>query len=92
MDDPEVTVFSFAEHGSLLPPPEDACQQCAREHPPGDPHDAVSLHYQYWFLRQRGRWPNWGDALAHCEPEVRDVWRDGLRLAGVAEAELEEGP
>lgn len=88
-DEPEVKVLSFAEHGHLLPPPEGVCPQCAVDHAAGEPHNAVSLHYQYWFLRQRGRWPNWADAMAHCEPEVQEAWRHHLRLAGVGESQLE---
>lgn len=88
-DEPEVTVFSFAEHGRLLPPPEGTCQQCAATHRPDEPHDAASLHYQYWFLRQRGRWPNWADAMAHCSPEVQEAWRRNLWLLGVDSGQLE---
>lgn len=91
-DDVEVASFSFGEHGYLLPPPEGVCQQCARDHEPEQAHDAGSLHYQYWFFRQRGRWPNWGDALAHCPPEISEVWRDRLKQLGVDDDRLEERP
>lgn len=86
--------FSFVRDGHLLPPGPDVCQQCAVDHPPAVPHNPQSLFYQYWFQRQRGRWPNWGDAMAHCTPEVQSVWRVELAAAGVAESEfvvLDEG-
>jgi hypothetical protein len=67
----------------LLPPAEHLCQTCAREHQPEQPHDQQSLFYQYKFYQDHGRWPTWEDALAHCEPDVQELWRVELRKAGV---------
>lgn len=87
-NEPEVTVINLAEHGHLLPPAAGLCQQCAKSHAPEDPHDARSLHYQYWFRRQRGRWPNWGDAMAHCSPGTQEAWQEALVARGVSTAEF----
>jgi hypothetical protein len=68
---------------TLLPPAPGVCQQCARDHEPGMPHDAQSLYYQYHFHAEHDRWPTWADALAHCTPEVREEWTRALRNHGV---------
>ena len=55
-------------------PKEGQCPDCAVFHDPGQPHDAQSLYYQYTFYEDKGRWPTWKDALAHCAPEVQALW------------------
>jgi len=66
----------------LLPPSPDVCPECARKHALDVPHDALSLHYQYFFRSHEGRWPTWKDAIAHCTPEVREFWEKDLREMG----------
>lgn len=68
---------------TLMPPKPEACQQCAREHEPDQPHDAQSLYYQYHFYAEHDRWPTWRDALAHCTPEVRAEWTRALAGHGI---------
>lgn len=87
-DEMEAVVIKFADW-NLLPPASDACQICAREHPPEDPHNQQSLHYQYWFrLREaragrEERWPTWADAMAHCDSQTQAMWRTALEERGV---------
>lgn len=45
--------------------------------------DATSLRYQYSFFAEYNRFPTWADALAHCEPEVRERWFQTLAERGV---------
>ena len=66
----------------LLPPAEGKCPVCAVEHAPELPHNAQSLYYQYRFYGVRGRWPTWADAVAHCEPELREAWKQELISRG----------
>ncbi len=68
---------------TLLPAPAGTCQECAVKHQPEQPHNQQSLFYQYHFYGQHGRWPTWTDALAHCTPEVRQVWVECLAKHGV---------
>lgn len=76
----------------LLPPREDVCQACAVKHMSEEPHNAQSQYYQYWFYGTHGRWPKWADAVAHCKPEVRSLWRKVLeRLGKWTEPSFEEG-
>jgi hypothetical protein len=56
----------------LLPPREGSCQFCGRTHDPAIPHDALSIHYQIWFIMKYGRKPTWYDAVDHCTRETRD--------------------
>jgi hypothetical protein len=85
------TVSSDGEHTTetvdfmLLPPnPEAAgCPLCGAEHQPHEPHNRDSLHYNYDFLAQHGRWPTWRDAVAHCDPEVQARWLAALTQKGV---------
>lgn len=74
---------SGAGKWTLLPPPPGVCSQCARDHEPGEPHDRESLHYQYAFYAEHGRWPTWRDAMAHCDDQIRGAWTDALRDRGV---------
>jgi hypothetical protein len=68
---------------SLLPAPPNTCSMCAVKHPENQPHNAQSLHYQYAFYSEHGRWPNWKDAMAHCTEEVKKLWTDTLKEKGV---------
>jgi hypothetical protein len=63
---------------TLQPAPPGTCPVCADQHEPAEPHNAESLHYQYAFYAERGRWPTWTDAMAHCTPEVRTLVREQL--------------
>jgi hypothetical protein len=73
----------------LLPPKPGVCPECAVDHAPETPHNAQSMVYQYDFYGKNGRWPTWGDALAHCSPETREIWGRELRKKGIAINELE---
>jgi hypothetical protein len=68
--------------GFLLPPPPDACQVCAKDHPEDQPHNQQSLYYQMDFLNKNGRYPTWQDAMSHCAPEVQRLWRAELEKLG----------
>lgn len=63
--------------------PEGTCPECAVEHDPRMPHYRDSLTYQYKFYDQHGRWPTWADAMAHCDPKVKEAWIEALRKHGV---------
>ncbi len=67
----------------LLPPQSDRCPVCAGDHPQDYPHNRDSLYYQMAFRAQRGRWPTWDDAMAHCSPDMQEDWRSALH--GMAE-------
>ena len=67
----------------LLPPAPHLCQICAVKHKPEAPHNRDSLYYQMKFHMEQGRWPTWADALAHCEAEVQQIWREALAEHGV---------
>lgn len=67
----------------LMPPEPGVCQECAVNHEPTEPHDQQSLHYQYSFYADHGRWPTWADALAHCDEGTRQLWTDALKERGV---------
>lgn len=67
----------------LLPCAPDVCQACAVDHDPSFPHNAQSLYYQYKFMETNGRFPNWGDAMAHCTEEMKLKWREQLVARGV---------
>jgi hypothetical protein len=63
---------------TVLPCAPDVCQECAVDHAHDQPHDKQSLYYQMRFHGIHGRWPTWTDAMAHCTPEVKVAWREGL--------------
>jgi hypothetical protein len=67
---------------TLLPPAPGVCRECAVDHKPDAPHDAQSLYYQTKFHMQHGRGATWADAVAHCEPAVRQAWETALRERG----------
>lgn len=59
------------------------CPECHVFHEPELPHDQQSLFWQYHFRELHGRWPTWADALAHCTPEIRQLWIDELAERGI---------
>lgn len=63
---------------TLLGPPPDVCQVCAVDHQHDQPHNQQSLHYQYHFYSEHGRWPTWSDAMAHCTEDTKAQWRKHL--------------
>ena len=67
---------------TLMPPSPDMCPVCACNHPPEFPHNARSLYYQTKFFMERDRAATWADAMAHCEPEMQQVWTEELRKRG----------
>ena len=73
----------------MLPAPKDTCQVCATKHEPENPHNQQSFFYLYDFYGKHGRWPTWGDAMAHCTPEMKAYWCEALKQAGVPQEELE---
>ena len=77
-------IFTSKKHGLMLLPPEPGvCQECATDHQPEAPHNQQSLYYQYSFKAKHGRWPTWGDALAHCEESLRATWKTELKKRGI---------
>lgn len=71
-----------SEGFTLLPARPGVCPQCAVDHEPGQPHSRDSLFYQYRFYSQRGRWPTWKDAVAHCSDDIREKWERVLKARG----------
>ena len=59
------------------------CEVCAVAHEPEQPHNRDSLFYQYKFYEKNGRWPTWADAMEHCTPEIRALWREELEKRGI---------
>ena len=71
------------QHGfKLLAPSPDVCQECAVKHEPEQAHNKDSLYYQMQFRSKNGRWPVWKDAIAHCLPEIREVWEHEIKARG----------
>ncbi len=68
---------------TLLPAQSGKCECCAGNHPPHYPHNVEGMFYQYWFYNQHGRWPNWMDALEHCDLEMQLLWLFELEIMGV---------
>jgi hypothetical protein len=67
----------------MLPPAPGKCTECAVAHDPRQPHNRDSLFYQYHFANKHGRWPTWGDAVAHCDQAMRKAWKAELVKRGV---------
>lgn len=63
---------------TLLGPPPDKCQVCATDHEHNQPHNKDSLFYQYRFYSEHGRWPNWVDAMAHCDDATKRLWTEKI--------------
>lgn len=68
---------------AMLPAAPGLCEVCATEHPPELPHNQQSLFYQMRFCAEHDHFPTWHDAMAHCTPEMKARWTEGLRAAGV---------
>jgi hypothetical protein len=81
-DEPTKTV-DLLKDGTLLSPSPDKCQECAVAHDPEQAHDANSLHYQYKFKKDHGRWPTWKDAIEHCPETIKDFWITQLKEHGI---------
>ena len=62
---------------------EGQCPECAVKHAPEMPHDQTSMFWLYSFMEKQGRWPTWNDALAHCQPEMRQRWVAALAERGI---------
>jgi len=76
-------VKSMEELGlKLLPLKSDLCQECATKHSLNEPHNRDSLYYQMHFKIKYGRFPNWEDAMAHCDEEIKQLWREELVRLG----------
>lgn len=67
----------------LMPAKSGVCPACAVDHDSEAPHDQQSLHYQYWFFFERGRWPAWTDAWEHCSEPVQLAWAQALEGHGI---------
>ncbi len=67
---------------TLLPAAPGTCQFCAVDHPPDAPHNAQSLYYQTRFQMEHGRGATWLDAVAHCEADIKQHWKDELQKLG----------
>lgn len=80
---PTEVPIDIVVEGTVLPPAPGVCATCAVDHTADQPHNAQSLYYQYAFYHDNMRWPNWGDAMAHCAQDVQDFWRDRLVGLGV---------
>lgn len=67
---------------AMLPAAPGLCPECARGHPPEQPHD-MTLFYKYAFYHRHQRFPTWSDAMSHCTSEMQTVWRAALRENGI---------
>ncbi len=72
----------------LMPAPEGTCEVCAVKHDPKFPHNASSMFYQYNFFNEYGRWPDWRDAMSHCDNDMKEYWTLRLEENGI---EIEKG-
>lgn len=68
----------------MLPAAPGTCEECATEHSADQPHNQGSLFYRMKFHAEKGRWPTWEDAMAHCSEEVKLLWKEELRKRGVS--------
>lgn len=77
--------FLEEKHGMMMigRTPPGTCPMCAVKHDPQMPHNKDSMTYQYKFYDLNGRWPTWVDAMAHCTPEIRELWLEALEQRGV---------
>jgi hypothetical protein len=82
MNEDELSVMPMGKWG-LLPPKDDKCGECGREHASDQPHDKDSLYYQIEFQAAHGRGAQWSDAVAHCPPDIRAYWKAELEKYGV---------
>jgi hypothetical protein len=62
----------------MMPGPPGTCPMCHVAHDPEEPHNQESLPYQMKFRSLKGRFPTWSDAMAHCTPEMQELWRANI--------------
>jgi hypothetical protein len=67
----------------MMPAKEGTCETCATPHDAAEPHNAQSLFYQMRFHAENGRYPDWRDAMAHCDDEMKSAWTIELLAIGV---------
>ena len=79
----ETIPFTEESGWRILPAANGTCPECATKHPPEQPHNQQSLHYQYAFRLKHQRWPTWADAMAHCDDEMRAAWTRELARLGI---------
>jgi hypothetical protein len=80
----EVKEIPFTkENWRLGAVPAGCCKECGVKHEVGLPHNAQSLYYKYSFYLEHQRWPNWIDAMAHCNEGMKKHWREELMKRGV---------
>ncbi len=64
----------------IQPPQPGCCQVCGAKHEATEPHNRKSPYYQMQFHQEKGRWPTWEDAMAHCSKDVKKQYRYWLRF------------
>jgi hypothetical protein len=80
-------VMSYEQ--ACLMPSGGACDACASNHEPHEPHNAASRHYHEWFAAQQRelghvpRQPTWRDAAEHCDEPTRERWQALLESCGI---------
>lgn len=62
----------------MLPGPPGSCEWCYTHHDLEDPHNQESLSYQIKFYAINKRYPTWTDAMAHCTPKLREIWKSEI--------------
>lgn len=72
---------------SMIPPGKKQCQVCGTNHDSETPHDKTNTYYQIQFHREQGRYPTWADAMAHCNEEMQQLWRQSLLAHRLMDAE-----
>mgnify|MGYP007101829450 CR=1 FL=1 len=71
------------EEIKVVPPRPGSCPVCATMHKPKEPHDRDSLYYQNWFRKRYRRFPNWEDAMAHCDDNTKEKFIRQLSRRGI---------
>lgn len=71
---------------TLMPAAPDACQVCAANHTPEEPHNPDSLYWQTARHIAGEDPPTWELALAHVEEPLRQGWVDELAKHGIVVA------
>ena len=85
-----LSILTF-EQARLIPADSSLCEACRTAHEANQPHNALSIDYQRWFLDRQSdraepaRLPTWSDASAHCDPQTQVQWRELLRRCGLDE-------
>lgn len=67
----------------MMPARKGTCPTCATPHADEQPHNAQSLFYQMRFHAENGRYPDWRDAMAHCDDMTKTIWTEELTARGV---------